>query len=291
MVVHQSIFSSSHQQSRSCQQNLGTDPTQNLNFQHYLSLLVTPENTTSSNLEIEQQQPSTNNILPATITENESLDAIFPFELEELSNALKQASTTFKKRDQKPSVTAPLFSGAVLEEKLITAMYTNAKVNGHFIKLILDSYRIDHATSARIITADRATKTPIGKINDFSIEVNGIIVPIKVLVMEATQYQALVGNNWLSKTNTMLNWMTQELVLSQNSQYTQVPATCSHFKATNTTALLIDLEEEKPKPTWEVYQVLWADKEHNKLPPILLWDNNSKGKQKRTEPIWNANQA
>ncbi|KAG9305815.1 hypothetical protein G9A89_001104 [Geosiphon pyriformis] len=100
-------------------------------------------------------------------------------------------------------------------------MYTNVKVNGHSIKLILNSgsagsiitrqlmnqlgCRVDHAVSARIITADGATKTPIGEIDDLSIEVNGIIVPIKVLVMEATQYQALIGNNWLSKTNATLD--------------------------------------------------------------------------------------
>ncbi|KAG9284334.1 hypothetical protein G9A89_007489 [Geosiphon pyriformis] len=120
------------------------------------------------NPEIKQQQLPTNNILSATITKNKSLDAIFPFELEELSNVL-------------------LFSEAVLEEKLITTMYTDAKIDGHFIKLILNSdCQVDHATSARIITMNRATKTPIGKINDFPIEVNGIIVSIKVLVMEAT---------------------------------------------------------------------------------------------------------
>ncbi|KAG9305624.1 hypothetical protein G9A89_001685 [Geosiphon pyriformis] len=33
----------------------------------------------------------------------------------------------------------PLFSGAALESKPITAMYTNAKVNGQHIKLILNS--------------------------------------------------------------------------------------------------------------------------------------------------------
>ncbi|KAG9288095.1 hypothetical protein G9A89_017690 [Geosiphon pyriformis] len=133
-------------------------------------LLVTPENATSSNQGIEQQQPPTNNILPATITENESLNAIFPFELKELSNV-------------------PLFSRAALKEKLITAMYIDARIDGHSIKLILDSgYRIDHTVSARIITIDGATKTPIGKIDDFPIEVNDIIVFIKVLVIEATQY-------------------------------------------------------------------------------------------------------
>ncbi|KAG9298585.1 hypothetical protein G9A89_002532 [Geosiphon pyriformis] len=190
---------------------------------------------------IKQQQLPTNNIPSATITENESLDAIFPFELKE-------------------PLDTPLFSRAAFEEKPIMAIYTDIKINSHFIKLILNSgsagsiitrqfmdqlgCRVNHTASARIITADGATKTPIGEINDFQIEVNGIIVPIKVLI-------------------------TQELVLSQNGQHTRVPAMCGHFKATNTTAPLIDLEEEKPKPTWEVYQVLWANKEHNELLPIL----------------------
>ncbi|KAG9307619.1 hypothetical protein G9A89_023184 [Geosiphon pyriformis] len=78
---------------------------------------------------------------------------------------------------------------------------------------------------------DGATKTPIGKINDFSIEVNGI--------------------------------------LSQNGRHTRIPGMCGHFKATNTIALLIDFEEKKPKPIWKVYQILWANEEHNELPPIL----------------------
>ncbi|KAG9286656.1 hypothetical protein G9A89_012206 [Geosiphon pyriformis] len=87
--------------------------------------------------------------------------------------------------------------------------------------------------------------------------------------MEATQYQALVGNDWLSKTNATLDWNTQKLQLSQNRQHMCISATCGHFKTTNTIAPLIDFEEEKPKSTWEAYQVSWADKEHNELPPIL----------------------
>ncbi|KAG9286123.1 hypothetical protein G9A89_010137 [Geosiphon pyriformis] len=56
---------------------------------------------------------------------------------------------------------------------------------------ISNGHQVDQAVSTRIITANGATKTPIGKIDDFPIKVNGIITPIKVLVMEATQYQAL----------------------------------------------------------------------------------------------------
>ncbi|KAG9303832.1 hypothetical protein G9A89_018729 [Geosiphon pyriformis] len=197
--------------------NSGARNSQNPNSQNYLSFLVTSEDTSPSNQKPTQKQTHTSNILPATVTNNKSLNAIFPFEL-------KEPSTT------------PLFSGAALEEKPNTIMYTDAKIDGHHIKLILDSgsagsiitrqfmdqlgCRVNRAASARIIMADGATKTPIGEIDDLPIEINSIIVPIKVLVMEATQYQALVGNDWLSKTNATLNWNTQELQLSQNRQHT-----------------------------------------------------------------------
>ncbi|KAG9288529.1 hypothetical protein G9A89_015735 [Geosiphon pyriformis] len=110
---------------------------------------------------------------------------------------------------------------------------------------------------------------PIGEIDNFPIEVNGIVTSIKVLVMEATQYQALVGNDWLVKTNAVLDWTTQELQLSQNGRHTWVPAICGYFKTTNLLAPLINFEE-KTKPIWEVYQVLWANPDHNELLPILL---------------------
>ncbi|KAG9304474.1 hypothetical protein G9A89_020038 [Geosiphon pyriformis] len=52
---------------------------------------------------------------------------------------------------------------------------------------------------------------------------------------------------------------------------------------------LIKFKEEKTKPTWEVYQVSWADVNHNELLPILTWDKNDNGKEKqREEPTWEA---
>ncbi|KAG9304493.1 hypothetical protein G9A89_020057 [Geosiphon pyriformis] len=178
-----------------------------------------------------------------TITNNELLAAIFPFELEKTTPVL-------------------LFSEATLDTKPITAMYTNVKVDGHAIKLILDSGLAGNIITKQLMDqlADGTTKTSIGEIDDFPIEINSITVPIKVLVIEATQYQALIGNNWLFKTNTMLNWNTQKLQLSQNGQHTQVPATCDHFKTFNTPAPFIEFEEEKEKPTWKAYQVSWMMK-------------------------------
>ncbi|KAG9301718.1 hypothetical protein G9A89_016789 [Geosiphon pyriformis] len=183
IVVHQPIPSSSQQPSGLCQWNLGTGQPQNLNSQNYLSLLITPEDASTNNLAFTQKQPLTSNIPPTTITKDKSLAAIFSFEFEETAAML-------------------LFSGAALEAKPITAMYTDAKVEGQSIKLILDSSsassiitrqlmdqlgrQVDRTASARIITANRAIKTPIGKIDDFPFEVNGIMTSIKVLVMEAT---------------------------------------------------------------------------------------------------------
>ncbi|KAG9295212.1 hypothetical protein G9A89_006193 [Geosiphon pyriformis] len=120
MVVHQLIPSSSNQPFGSQQWRLGTRYTQNLSSQNYLSFLVILENTQPNNPETNQQATLTSNILPATITENKSLDTIFPFKLKELS-------------------ATPLFSGAALKEKPITVMYTDAKVDGYSIKLTLDS--------------------------------------------------------------------------------------------------------------------------------------------------------
>ncbi|KAG9293007.1 hypothetical protein G9A89_016369 [Geosiphon pyriformis] len=254
MVVYQLIPSSSNLPSGSHSQNLGTNATQNLNFQNYLSLLVIPEDATPSNPETNPIQKLTSNILPATVTKNKTLAAIFLFD--------------------------PIISGAALEKKPITAMYTNAKVDGHFIKLILDS--IDHAASAHIIIANGATKTPIGKIDDFLFEINGIIIPIKVL--------ALMNNDWLLKTHVTFDWTTQKLQLIFGGQHTQTPATCGHFKPSNAQPL-IEFKEKTRKPIWEAYQVSWTDQDHNKLPLVPSWNSNVKGKQKETELIWTFDQA
>ncbi|KAG9304188.1 hypothetical protein G9A89_019750 [Geosiphon pyriformis] len=119
MVVHQPIPRLLDPLLRPRTQNLDTSHVQNPNSQYYLSLLVTPENATSNNTEFNQHVP-TNTIPPATISSNKFLAAIFPFELEE-------------------NTPIPLFSGAALKEKPITAMYTDARVDGYPIKLILDS--------------------------------------------------------------------------------------------------------------------------------------------------------
>ncbi|KAG9287495.1 hypothetical protein G9A89_023867 [Geosiphon pyriformis] len=113
--------------------------------------------------------------------------------------------------------------------------------------------RVDHAASACIIIANEVIKTPISKIDDFPFEINGIIIPIKVLVIKATQYQAFMSNDWLLKTHATFDWTTQELQL--------------------------------------IFGVLWANQDHNELPLVPSWNDNVKGKQKETKLIWISDQA
>ncbi|KAG9284371.1 hypothetical protein G9A89_023628 [Geosiphon pyriformis] len=81
------------------------------------------------------------------------------------------------------------------------------KTSGIITKQLMDQlgHQVDYTATTQIITADGNTKIPIGEINNFLFEINGIQISTKVFVMEVTQYQALVGNDWLSKANATLD--------------------------------------------------------------------------------------
>ncbi|KAG9306266.1 hypothetical protein G9A89_016170 [Geosiphon pyriformis] len=162
----------------------------------------------------QQQNPfyTLTTILPARITENANLLDIFPFEFEANKSPF-------------------LLNNAVAnEQKAIIAIYTEAKVERKPICLILNSEfarsiityqlmqqlkrNVDRLVQTIIVTANSMKKTPVGEIDNFPFTINGITIPVKVLVMDAPQYQAFVRKNWLQKANANLNWKTQELIIS-----------------------------------------------------------------------------
>ncbi|KAG9293511.1 hypothetical protein G9A89_005514 [Geosiphon pyriformis] len=207
-------------------------------------------------------------ILSAQIAQNANLSDIFPFEFE---------------ANESPFL---LSNAAVNEQKAITVMYTEATVEGKPIYLILDSgsagsiityqlmqqlkQNIDRPAQTVIVTADSMKKTPVGKIDDFPFSIDGIIIPVKVLVIDALQYQALVRNDWLLKANANLNWETQELKISYQGQYTIVPATCGTFNKRSEKAPVFEFEEEKEMPLTETYMALkstsnWAEETEQEI--------------------------
>ncbi|KAG9296047.1 hypothetical protein G9A89_011899 [Geosiphon pyriformis] len=167
----------------------------------------------------QQQNPSYNHttILPARIAENANLSNIFPFEF---------------KANKSPFL---LSNTGANEQKAITAMYTEAKVKGKTICLILNSRsagsiityqliqqlkkNVNQPAQTIIVTANDMKKTPVGEIDNFPFTFNGITISVKVLVMDAPQYQALVRNDWFQKANAKLDWKTQELQISYQGQH------------------------------------------------------------------------
>ncbi|KAG9303800.1 hypothetical protein G9A89_018697 [Geosiphon pyriformis] len=142
-------------------------------------------------------------IPPAQIAQNANLSDIFPFEFE---------------ANESPFL---LSNAAVNEQKAITAMYTEATVEGKPIHLILDSglagsiityqlmqqlkQNVNRPAQTVIVTADGIKKTLVRKIDDFPFTIDEITIPVKVLVMDTLQYQALIRNDWLFKANANLN--------------------------------------------------------------------------------------
>ncbi|KAG9292303.1 hypothetical protein G9A89_009115 [Geosiphon pyriformis] len=133
-----------------------------------------------------RSNPSNHTISPAQIAQNVNLLDIFPFEFE---------------ANESPFL---LSNAAVNKQKAITVMYTKATVEGKPICLILDSglagsiityqliqqlkQNINRPAQTVIVTADDMKKTTIGEIDDFPFTIDGITIPVKVLIMNAPQY-------------------------------------------------------------------------------------------------------
>ncbi|KAG9301745.1 hypothetical protein G9A89_003291 [Geosiphon pyriformis] len=195
-----------------------------------------------------------NTILPAQIAQNANLSDIFSFEFE--ANEL-------------PSL---LSNAAVNKQRAITAMYTKATVEKKPIRLILNSrsagniiiYQlmqqlqrtVNRPAQTVIVIADGMKKTPVEEIDNFLFTIDKITISIKVLVIDAPQYQALVENDWLFKANANLNWETQKLKISYQGQYIIVPATCGTFNKQSEKAPVFEFEEEKEMPLTETYMAL-----------------------------------
>ncbi|KAG9289343.1 hypothetical protein G9A89_007904 [Geosiphon pyriformis] len=202
-------------------------------------------------------------LLEARIAENANLLDIFPFEFKANESSFLLSNATAN------------------EQKVITVIYTETKIEGKPIHLILNNgfaksiityqliqqlkRNVDRPAQTIIVTVYGMKKTPVGEIDNFLFTIDRITIPVKVLVIDAPQYQALVGNNWLQKANANLNWETQELTISYQEQHAQVPATCSTFNKCSEKAPAFEFEPEEEKPIIETFMALgstsnWADK-------------------------------
>ncbi|KAG9300303.1 hypothetical protein G9A89_011376 [Geosiphon pyriformis] len=225
-------------------QNLGQQRSNHYHTQP--SYLTIPEESdfqqtalSENKVAVPRSNPFNHTISPAQIAQNANLSDIFPFEFEANESPFLLSNT------------------AVNKQKAITAMYTEATVEEKLIRLILDNESAGSIITYQLMqqlkqNVNRPVQTVI------------VIADVKVLVIDAPQYQALVGNDWLLKANANLNWETQELKISYQEQYTIVPATCDIFNKQSEKAPVFEFEEEKEMLLTETYMALgstfnWAE--------------------------------
>ena len=128
------------------------------------------------------------------------------------------------------------------EKKLITPIensqtYCNATINEKPLYLVIDSGSSTSAISREfaetsgieitdnrwsiintVVEADR--KTRMGTAKDVPININGIIIPITMDVLEATIYEALIGGDFLRKVNGYIDFGSKTLGIEYQGRYT-----------------------------------------------------------------------
>ncbi|KAG9293897.1 hypothetical protein G9A89_019235 [Geosiphon pyriformis] len=206
----------------------------------------------------------------ATITKNKLLNAIFPFELKKLS-------------------IIPLFSGATLEEKLIITMYTDAKVNGHFIKQILDSgsagniitkqlmnqlgYQVDHTASARIITTNQHQQPhpKVAKSENIGANYLGFT---KFLFQHYCQHLGLIHNYILAESafnfyvNERIAYLLRTFVNIESVRetfYNELIQNTSLSTNHNFTSIITEINKEIEHHIQQRYPITYTSKSKEKL--------------------------
>ncbi|KAG9286853.1 hypothetical protein G9A89_012403 [Geosiphon pyriformis] len=149
---------------------------------------ATTVSTTHSTLPTAAQQQNSfytpTTIPPARIAENANLSDIFPFEF---------------KANESPFL---LSNAATNKQKAITAIYTEAEVKIKTIRLILNNRSTRNIITYQLMQQLKRN-TPVGEIDNFPFTLDGITIPVKVLVMDALQLENPRITTLLSRTTCL----------------------------------------------------------------------------------------
>ncbi|GBB91667.1 hypothetical protein RclHR1_19010001 [Rhizophagus clarus] len=141
---------------------------------------------------------------------------------------------------RKPTTRKIHFSNMELEgNQKSTAMYCDANVKGVKVPLIVDSgaagsivahhflsqlgVHIDQPSTTSMVNVNGERKIPIGEVLNFPIKVQGIEVPIDMVVTEAETYSVIVGNDWLRKVKANIDYETSTMTINWKGKEARVP--------------------------------------------------------------------
>src|SRR6266487_4894241 len=121
-------------------------------------------------------------------------------------------------------------------------MFCMAQVDGAMIQLILDSgssgsviskqflekvgRKIDQFSHVNMIGINGEKRKALGEIRSLPIVVQKQLLPVNVIVSEATGYDILIGNDWLTKYQAKLDWKKQMLTFGTEGKTFEVDTAC-----------------------------------------------------------------
>ena len=67
---------------------------------------------------------------------------------------------------------------------------------------------------------------PLGIYEGLPININGVVIPADVAVINTDAYALIVGNEWLTKVKACINWETMTVGLNWAGSKVTVPVQC-----------------------------------------------------------------
>src|ERR1041384_3826377 len=87
-------------------------------------------------------------------------------------------------------------------------------------------YRINRPSNLVIVTAGGQRIKALGEIENFPINVNYLKIPTTIQVLESRDDVLILGNDWLHKVKSSLDWHTQILTIRYKGRTEKISITC-----------------------------------------------------------------
>jgi 8-oxo-dGTP pyrophosphatase MutT (NUDIX family)/predicted aspartyl protease len=145
------------------------------------------------------------------------------------------------------------------KEKVEEALYGEAIVYGQPVNVLIDSGAvgciiakrflqkvdrdIEGPTNIRIIDVTGQRTAPLGKVFQVPIQIRDIKVYMDMIVTDSSEYNVLLGNEWLKKVNANIDYGQNKITIKHEGIQQQIPITCSQ-KLDPTKYTVIDPTEE-----------------------------------------------
>jgi ADP-ribose pyrophosphatase YjhB (NUDIX family) len=147
--------------------------------------------------------------------------------------------------NQAKRVEEALYGEAIVLGKHVNVLIDSGAVGCIVSKNFLDQVGrdIDASTNVRIIDVTGKKTSPLGIVKQIPVQMRDIEVNMDMIVTTSSEYNVLLGNEWLQKVNATISYGRNIITIQYNGQQQEIPVTCTQ-KLDPTKYTMIDPTEE-----------------------------------------------